>query len=78
VKFSAKPAAAAAACGLSNCFSLSMVCNCLPPADQSVPLDWLEIVFPEIVGDLLAENGSLNVGRAEVDPAPDAGVDDFS
>jgi hypothetical protein len=55
-----------------------MVCNCLPPADQSVPLDWLEIVFPEIVGDLLAENGSLNVGRAEVDPAPDAGVDDFS
>ena len=31
----------------------------------------------EVVGDLLAEHGALHVGGAEVDPAPDAGVDDF-
>jgi hypothetical protein len=30
-------------------------------------LDWLEVVLLKVVGDLLAEDGSLNVGGAEVD-----------
>ena len=40
-------------------------------------LDRLEVVLVEVVGELLAEDGSLNVGGVEVDPTPDAGVDDL-
>jgi hypothetical protein len=72
-----EPAAAAAASGPSKCSSLSMVCNCLPSADQSASLNWLEVVLLEVVGDLVSECGSLPVGSAEVDPAPYSGVDDF-
>ena len=39
--------------------------------------DRLEVVLLEVVGDLLAEHGSLHVGGAEVDAGPDAGVDDL-
>ena len=37
----------------------------------------LEVVLPQIAGDLLAQHGSLHVGGAEVDAGPDAGVDDL-
>ena len=37
----------------------------------------LEVVFLEVVGDLLAEDGSLRIGGAEVDAGPDSGVDDL-
>ena len=38
-------------------------------------LDRLEVVLLEVVGNLLAEHGSLHVGGSEVDACPDAGVD---
>jgi len=41
-------------------------------------LDRLEVVFLEVVGDLLAEHGSLRVGGAEVNVGPDSGVDNFA
>ena len=44
----------------------------------SVSLDRLEVVFLEVVGDLLAEHGSLRVGGAEVNVGPDSGVDNFA
>jgi hypothetical protein len=37
----------------------------------------LEVVFLEVVGDLLTEHRSLRVGGAEVDASPDSGVDDL-
>src|SRR5439155_11470511 len=37
----------------------------------------LEVVLRHVVNDLLAEHRSLNVGGPEVDPTPDAGVDDL-
>ena len=40
-------------------------------------MDWLEVVLLEVVGDLLAEHGSLLVGGAEMDAGPDSGVDDL-
>ena len=40
-----------------------------------VLLDRLEVVILEVVGNLLAEHGSLHVGGPEVDACPDAGVD---
>ena len=42
-----------------------------------VSVDWLEVVLVEVVGDLLAELGSLLVGGAEVDAGPHSGVDDL-
>jgi hypothetical protein len=54
-----------------------MVCNWPGAADQSTSLNWLEVVPPEIVSDLLAEHGTLRVGGAEVDARPHAGVDDL-
>ena len=39
--------------------------------------DRLEVVFLEIMGDLLAEPGSLLVGGAEMDASPHSGVDDL-
>ena len=39
--------------------------------------DRLEVVFLEVVGDLLAEHRSLRVGGAEVDASPYSGVDDL-
>jgi len=42
-----------------------------------VSWDRLEIVFLEVVGDLLTEHRSLRVGGAEVDAGPDSGVDDL-
>src|SRR6266516_7370464 len=41
-------------------------------------LDRLEVVFLEIVGDLVAEHGSLRVGGAEVGAGPHPGVDNFA
>ena len=43
-----------------------------------VSVDRLEVVFLEILGDLLAEHGSLRVGGAEVDAGPHSGVDNFA
>src|SRR5437870_13867481 len=40
--------------------------------------DRLEVVLPEIVGDLVTEHGSLHVGGAEVDAGPHSGVDNFA
>ena len=40
-------------------------------------VDWLEVVFLEVAGDLLAEPGSLLVGGAEMDASPHSGVDDL-
>ena len=40
-------------------------------------VDWLEVVRLEVVGDLLAELGSLLVGGAEMDASPYSGVDDL-
>src|SRR5512133_3094078 len=37
----------------------------------------LEVVLPHILGDLLAQHGSLHVGGAEVDAAPHARADDL-
>ena len=37
----------------------------------------LEVVLADVAGDLLSEHRSLFVGVPEVDPAPDAGVDDL-
>jgi hypothetical protein len=42
-----------------------------------VSSDRLEVVLLEVAGDLLAELCPLHVGGAEVDPAPDARVDDL-
>ncbi len=42
-----------------------------------VSSDRLEVVFLEVVGDLLAEPGSLFVGGAEMDAGPHSGVDDL-
>ena len=39
--------------------------------------DRLEVVLLEVVGDLLAEHGSLHVGGAEVDAGPHSSVDDL-
>ena len=44
---------------------------------SSVSVDWLEVVLLEVVGDLLAELGSLLVGGAEMDAGPHSGVDDL-
>ncbi len=41
-------------------------------------VDRLEVVLLEVVGDLLAELGSLLVGGAEVDAGPDPRVDNFA
>ena len=40
-------------------------------------VDWLEVVRLEVVGDRLAELGSLLIGGAEMDASPHSGVDDF-
>ena len=40
-------------------------------------VDWLEVVLLEVVGDLLAELGSLLIGGAEMDAGPHSGVDDL-
>ena len=40
-------------------------------------VDWLEVVRLEVVGDLLAELGSLLIGGAEMDAGPYSGVDDL-
>src|SRR6266480_7095903 len=40
-------------------------------------LDRLEVMILEVVGDLMAEHGSLRVGGAEVDAGPHSGVDDL-
>ena len=42
-----------------------------------VSVDWLEVVRLEVVGDFLAELGSLLVGGAEMDASPYSGVDDL-
>ena len=42
-----------------------------------MPVDWLEVVRLEVVGDLLAELGSLLIGGAEMDARPYSGVDDL-
>src|SRR4029453_4464171 len=36
-----------------------------------------EVVLAQVVGDLLAGDGSLNVGGSEVDSGPNTGVDDL-
>jgi hypothetical protein len=61
-----KPAAAAAAGGPSNCSSLSMVCNCLRSADQSVLLDRLEEVLDDVAADRAPEVRALQTGVPEV------------
>jgi hypothetical protein len=38
-------------------------------------VDWLEVVFVEVAGDLCTELDALEVGGPEVDAGPDAGVD---
>ena len=38
----------------------------------------LEVVLLKLVGDPLAEHGSLHVGGAEMDAGPDARIDDLS
>src|SRR6266511_3115065 len=48
----------------------------LPPK-LSASARRLEEVLFHVVGDLLAEHGSLHVRGAEVDAAPDTGVDDL-
>ena len=47
------------------------------PLDAPRSVHRLEVVLLHVVEDLLAEDGSLNIGGAEVNPAPDAGVDDL-
>src|SRR5437016_6645073 len=47
-----------------------------PHRSQSV--DRLEIMLLEVLGDLLTEHRSLNVGGAEVDAGPHSGVDNFA
>ncbi|HEY2046742.1 MAG TPA: hypothetical protein VGG93_09200 [Candidatus Udaeobacter sp.] len=42
-----------------------------------ISVDWLEVVRLEVVGDLLAELGSLLIGGAEMDAGPHSCVDDF-
>ncbi len=44
---------------------------------RSESVDRLEVVLPEVVGDLVAEHSSLGIGSAEVDAAPHSGVDDL-
>src|SRR5262249_57167618 len=39
--------------------------------------DRLEVMLLEVLGDLLAEHGSLRVGRAEVDAGPYTSVNHF-
>ena len=73
-----EPAAAAATGGPSNCSSLSTVCNSLRATDQSASLHWLEVVLLKVLGDLLAEHGSLHVGGAKVDAGPHSRVDNFA
>src|SRR5436190_23833537 len=41
-------------------------------------LDRLEVVLLEVMGDLVAEHGSLSVGGAEVDAGPHSRVDNFT
>ena len=40
--------------------------------------DRLEVVLLEVVGDLVAEHGSLHVGGAKVDAGPHSRVDNFA
>jgi hypothetical protein len=42
-----------------------------------VSLDRLEVVLVEVVGNLIAEHGSLRVGGAEMDAGPYSGIDDL-
>src|SRR6266478_2941988 len=44
---------------------------------SSMSFDRLEVVLLEVVGDLLAEHGSLRVRGAEVDAGPHSSVDDL-
>src|SRR5512132_3448904 len=47
---------------------------------RGAPPGWclgLEVVLPQVLGDLLAQHGSLHVGGAEVDAAPHARADDL-
>jgi hypothetical protein len=44
---------------------------------QAASPDRREGVLHEIVGDLVADDRTLHVGRPEMDPGPDSGVEDF-
>jgi DNA-binding SARP family transcriptional activator len=48
-----------------------------PPPGERGSVHGPEVMLLEVVGDLLPEDGALDVGRPEVDAAPDAGVDDL-
>ena len=44
---------------------------------RSGSVDRLEVVLLEVLGDLLAEHGTLRVSGAEVDAGPHSSIDDF-
>src|SRR5207237_1344047 len=85
-----KPAAAVAASGrraVSPSFPFSeLVITWVVRVDAEPPLaapqhlvslDRLEVVLLQVVGDFIAERGSLRVGGAEVDAGPHSRVDDL-
>src|SRR5437588_6121634 len=52
-------------------------CESLSASPRSASSDPLEVMLVNVVGDLLAELGSLLVGSAEVDAGPHSSVDDL-